>query len=298
MSVNSLKLHTHQKGTYLMKKITLLTAAAMSVLTIGGSTMTANAGLYYNIGTTSNNCINGIIIQGNDTSNLQSVYEQLQNCYPGIQFPNLPSVDCIIPDPNTCPPVITNPDCEYPDIETPEVENPDPETPEVENPDPGTPEAETPDPGTPEVENPDPGTPEEENPGTEESGESEDLNFVQQVVKLVNIERAKYGLSSVTMDENVRQAAQVRVVEIQTSFSHTRPNGAHFTTALKEAGASYSGAGENIAWGQKSPEEVVTGWMNSEGHRANILNSKFTNIGVGHIQNSTGVNYWSQLFTY
>ncbi len=266
-----------------MKKITLLTAAAMSVLTLAGSTMTANAGLYFTNGTNGNNCINGIIIQGNDIHNLQSVYEQLQNCYPGIQFPNLPSIDCIIPEPETCPPVITNPDCE-----TPEVETPDPGTPEVENPDPETPEVETPDPGTPEVENPDP----------EESEEPNKLTYIQQVVKLVNMERAKYNLSPVTMDESVREAAQVRAVEIQNSFSHTRPNGKHFTTALKEAGASYSGAGENIAWGQKSPEEVVTGWMNSEGHRANILNSKFTNIGVGHIQNNKGVHYWSQLFTY
>lgn len=296
-----------------MKKITLLTAAAMSVLTLAGSTMTANAGLYFNNGTNGTNCINGIIIQGNDISNLQSVYEQLQNCYPEIQFPNLPSIDCIIPDTNTCPPVVTNPDCETPEVETPdpgtpevenpdpetpEVENPDPETPEVENPDPGIPEVENPDPEIPEVENPDPGTPEVENPDPEETEEPSKLSFIQQVVKLVNIERAKYNLSPVTMDESVREAAQVRAVEIQNSFSHTRPNGKHFTTALKEAGVSYNGAGENIAWGQKSPEEVVTGWMNSEGHRANILNSKFTNIGVGHIQNNSGVHYWSQLFTY
>lgn len=276
-----------------MKKITLLTAAAMSILTFAGSTMTANAGLYYNIRTNGNNNINGIIIQGNDAGNLQSVYEQLQNCYPGIQFPNLPSIDCIVPDPNTCPPVITNPDCE-----TPGVENPDPEIPEVENPDPETPEVENPDPEVPEIENPDPENPDLGDPDTEEIGESNQLTYIQQVVKLVNIERAKYNLSPVTMDENVRKAAQLRAVEIQTSFSHTRPNGTHFSTALKDTGATYRRTGENIAWGQKSPEEVVTGWMNSEGHRANILNSQFTNIGVGHIQNNNGVHYWSQLFTY
>ena len=68
--------------------------------------------------------------------------------------------------------------------------------------------------------------------------------------------------------------------------------------ALKEAGVSYRGAGENIAWGQKSPEEVMKGWMNSAGHRANILNERFTAIGVGYHQNNKGVNYWSQLFIY
>lgn len=91
-------------------------------------------------------------------------------------------------------------------------------------------------------------------------------------------------------------AAQVRAVECEQSFSHTRPNGTSFSTALKEQGVSYRRAGENIAWGQRSPEEVVNAWMNSEGHRANIMNSNFTKIGVGYYQNANGVKYWSQLF--
>jgi len=81
-----------------------------------------------------------------------------------------------------------------------------------------------------------------------------------------------------------------------TSFSHTRPNGSSFSTALKEQGASYSTAGENIAWGQKTPQEVVTGWMNSSGHRANILGANYTKIGCGFYQGSDGTCYWSQLF--
>ena len=56
-------------------------------------------------------------------------------------------------------------------------------------------------------------------------------------------------------------------------------------------------SGENIAWGQKTPEEVMKGWMNSEGHRANILNKNYTSIGVGYYQNAGGVNYWTQIFT-
>ena len=110
-------------------------------------------------------------------------------------------------------------------------------------------------------------------------------------------ERAKAGLSPLQVDQNVQAAAQVRAVEIKTSFSHTRPDGRDFSTALKEQGVSYRGSGENIAWGQKSPEQVMEGWMNSAGHRANILNEKFTSIGVGYVQIG-GVNYWTQLFTY
>ena len=96
---------------------------------------------------------------------------------------------------------------------------------------------------------------------------------------------------------NVTKAAQVRAVEGQTLLSLTRPNGTSFATALKEAGVSYRGAGENIAWGQKTPEQVMQGWMNSAGHRANILNARYTTIGVGYYRNASGVNYRTQLFT-
>jgi len=113
------------------------------------------------------------------------------------------------------------------------------------------------------------------------------------VVDLVNAERAKQGISPLAVDADVMEAAQVRAKEIQSSFSHTRPDGRSCFTALDEAGASYSGAGENIALGQKTPEQVVNDWMNSEGHRKNILNSKFKSIGVG--VDSTA---WTQLFTY
>ncbi len=122
--------------------------------------------------------------------------------------------------------------------------------------------------------------------------------YVKRIVELVNQERAKAGLNALTLNMNVTKAAQVRAVECQTLFSHTRPNGTSFATALKEAGVSYRGAGENIAWGQKTPEQVMQGWMNSAGHRANILNARYTSIGVGHHRNASGVNYWTQLFTY
>ena len=145
-------------------------------------------------------------------------------------------------------------------------------------------------------------TPEIETPSQPENTPSEETNtnsaYINRIVELVNEERAKEGLSPVTLDTKVTAAAQVRAKEIVTSFSHTRPNGTSFSTALKEQNVSYRGSGENIAWGQKSPEAVMNAWMNSSGHRANILNKNFTTIGVGYYQTANGTNHWAQLFTY
>ena len=123
-----------------------------------------------------------------------------------------------------------------------------------------------------------------------------DSSFAQQVVDLVNEERAKAGLAPLTVHTGATAAAQVRARETEQSFSHTRPNGSSFSTALTEQGVSYRSAGENIAWGQRTPQQVMEGWMNSSGHRANILNERFTSIGVGYYQSASGVNYWTQLF--
>ncbi len=123
-------------------------------------------------------------------------------------------------------------------------------------------------------------------------------SFAKQVVELVNKERSKAGLNALSIDENIETAAMVRSREIEKSFSHTRPNGSSFSTALSESGVKFMGAGENIAWGQRSPEEVMNGWMNSSGHRANILNSSFKKIGVAYYVGANGRTYWTQLFTY
>lgn len=151
---------------------------------------------------------------------------------------------------------------------------------------PELPDTETPGPETPDLPDGDTG-----------NGETTEKSFAEQVVDLVNIERTKAGLSPLTINKTVESAALVRAREIETSFSHTRPDGTSFTSVLKEHGVSYMRAGENIAWGQKTPEIVVNGWMNSPSHRANILNASFNTIGVGHYQNAKGVNYWTQLFT-
>lgn len=122
--------------------------------------------------------------------------------------------------------------------------------------------------------------------------------FEQEVLDLVNKERAAYGLSALQADSKVQAAAKTRANEILKSFSHTRPDGRAFSTALNEAGATYSGAGENIAKGQRTPEEVVNAWMNSEGHRANILNSKYKYLGVGCVKSGSSSYAWTQIFTY
>lgn len=144
-------------------------------------------------------------------------------------------------------------------------------------------------PDTPDV----PDTPDE--PVTPPAGDTSLSAYAQEVVRLVNVERAKYGLSALAVNAKASQAAQVRAAEQARSFSHTRPNGSSCFTALKEAGVSYRSAGENIAYGQRTPQQVVTAWMNSAGHRANILGSQFTQIGVGYTLVG-GTPYWAQFF--
>ena len=174
---------------------------------------------------------------------------------------------------------------EQPD-ETPE-ETPDEQPEETPDNTPQLPEGSRPE------ETPDNGT--EQNPEDNNNGTSQG-DFASQVVALVNAERAKQGLSALTIDTKVQQAALVRAKESAQSFSHTRPNGSSFSTALTEAGVSYRTAGENIAYGQSTPQQVMNAWMNSSGHRANILNANYTTIGVGYTV-INGTAYWAQLFT-
>ncbi len=185
----------------------------------------------------------------------------------------------------------------------PEMELPEqPEAPEENTPEqPGTPEE-----NVPEVEQPDwnvpnlPDVPEtpEETPEVTPEVQDQAYAYGLRITELVNEHRVAAGLAPVTYSAKISKAAQVRAVEIEKSFSHTRPDGRYFSTVFAEHGISYRYSGENIAWGQKSPEEVVTAWMNSAGHRANIMNAKFKELGVGYRQNARGVNYFTQLFIY
>lgn len=123
--------------------------------------------------------------------------------------------------------------------------------------------------------------------------------FIEEVVRLINVERAKENLQPLQMDEKLNQAAGVRAEEIITNFDHTRPNGTSCFTVLSEFSIPYMTAGENIAAGQTTPAAVVEGWMNSEGHRDNIMSPAFTKVGVGHSysRSSRYGHYWTQLFT-
>lgn len=115
-----------------------------------------------------------------------------------------------------------------------------------------------------------------------------------EVLKRTNRERAANGLESLTIFPALQDAAGIRAVETETQFSHTRPNGTDCFTAIKEAGIQYRSAAENIAAGQTTPAQAVNGWMNSEGHRRNILTAGFSHLGTGHSHNRT--NNWVQLF--
>lgn len=116
---------------------------------------------------------------------------------------------------------------------------------------------------------------------------------IARVVELVNKERAAAGVAPLSYNASLQPAADVRVKEIVELFSHTRPDGTACFTAIKEIGIRYSYAGENIAVGQRSAEEVMEAWMNSEGHRKNILDSNFTQIAVGY---DPATHSWVQLF--
>ena len=134
--------------------------------------------------------------------------------------------------------------------------------------------------------------------GTGEAPSGTDLQSMRQgVLDLVNAARAQNGKAPLTLNDSLSDVAQLRADEIVQSFSHTRPNGTSCFTALKEAGISYRTTGENIAAGQGSPASVMDSWMNSEGHRANILNGDFTSIGIGYVKAGSGYgHYWVQMF--
>ena len=123
--------------------------------------------------------------------------------------------------------------------------------------------------------------------------------FADRVVSLVNEQRAANGLGALSTTAELNAAAAKRAEEIASVFSHTRPNGSSCFTVMGEYGITYMAAGENIAAGQQNPEAVMNAWMNSEGHRNNILGANFGHMGVGCVLVTDGGYgiYWVQLFT-
>lgn len=120
-------------------------------------------------------------------------------------------------------------------------------------------------------------------------------NYEQEVVRLVNQIRAENGLGALTYDWELSRVARYKSQDMKDKnyFSHTSPTYGSPYQMMKSFGITYRTAGENIAKGYATPQAVVDAWMNSPGHRANILNATYTRIGVGYVASG---NYWTQMF--
>lgn len=157
-------------------------------------------------------------------------------------------------------------------------------------------------------------TPEEDNAAPEQTPEQDDTivetpeqdtnipsvdssfhEYETEVIRLVNEIRVQNGLKAFETDTELSRVARIKSQDMKDNgyFSHTSPTYGSPFEMMKKFGISYKTAGENIARGQRTPAQVVEGWMNSEGHRANILNSSYTHIGVGYVAEG---NYWTQMF--
>lgn len=122
--------------------------------------------------------------------------------------------------------------------------------------------------------------------------------YENEVARLVNVERAKAGLPALSINWQLARVARYKSQDMVNNnyFSHTSPTYGSPFDMIRAFGISFTAAGENIAMGQTSPQSVMTAWMNSSGHRANILNPNYTQIGVGYAKDSYGRPYWTQEF--
>lgn len=137
------------------------------------------------------------------------------------------------------------------------------------------------------------------NPSTQpDLGQTQLSAYEQKVIELVNVERIKAGLNPLQADAKLSKVARLKSEDMRNNnyFSHTSPTYGSPFEMMKQFGISYRTAGENIAAGQKTPEQVVRAWMNSSGHRANILNKNYTQIGVGVANGGQYGIYWTQMF--
>ena len=119
--------------------------------------------------------------------------------------------------------------------------------------------------------------------------------YEQEVIRLVNEIRVQNGLSALTYNWELSRVARYKSQDMVDNryFSHTSPTYGTPFQMIRSFGLSCRSAGENIAYGQRTPQAVVNAWMNSSGHRANILSSSYTQIGVGYVANG---HYWTQMF--
>lgn len=124
------------------------------------------------------------------------------------------------------------------------------------------------------------------------------VSYEQQVVNLCNQQRAQQGLPALTNNWELERMARIKSQDMMTNnyFDHTSPTYGSPFSMMKSFGIPYTNAGENIAAGQRTPQDVVTSWMNSPGHRANILNKNYTQIGVGYAAGGKYGTYWTEEF--
>lgn len=120
----------------------------------------------------------------------------------------------------------------------------------------------------------------------------------QEVIRLVNIERSKYGLKPFAHNWELSRVARFKSADMRDRayFSHQSPTYGSPFDMISDFGISYTAAGENIAAGQETAAKVVAAWMNSQGHRENILNRNYTEIGIGYTSGGSMRHYWTQMF--
>ena len=119
-----------------------------------------------------------------------------------------------------------------------------------------------------------------------------------EVARLVNVQRANAGLHTLKLNWQLSRCARYKSADMASKgyFDHNSPTYGSPFTMMQNFGLRFSAAGENIAYGQRTPAAVMNDWMNSPGHRSNIMNPTYTEIGVGLAKNSSGVCYWTQQF--
>ncbi|MFD3158129.1 SafA/ExsA family spore coat assembly protein [Haloimpatiens sp. FM7330] len=121
-----------------------------------------------------------------------------------------------------------------------------------------------------------------------------------EVIRLVNVERQKAGVPALKQNWQLSRIARYKSKDMADKgyFSHTSPTYGSPFKMIESFGIKASAAGENIAYGQPTPKAVMNSWMNSPGHRSNILSSSYSEIGVGVAKNKNGVYYWTQMFIH
>lgn len=119
-----------------------------------------------------------------------------------------------------------------------------------------------------------------------------------EVIRLVNVQRANAGLQPLKMNWELSRVARYKSADMANKgyFSHTSPTYGTPFQMMENFGLRFTAAGENIAYGQRTPAEVMRDWMNSPGHRSNIMSGSYNEIGVGLAKNKNGVCYWTQMF--